>query len=112
MRKSTKVVHVYHELRDALPHTVSPADVFAHATALVELYEEDSTKGYQPGFTLHRGGTIFEERATDTVMCDGGWRVLCQAEPALYQQEEAERHEVQDAFYRSGMTEYFPDLRL
>lgn len=109
MRKSTKVTQIYLELRKSLPASVAPAEVLESANLLVDLFEEPQPA---PSFSLRRGGIPFDERDVDSVMSDGGWRVLCRTPVSAYQCEEIDRYLLQDAYQRSGLTEYFPELRL
>lgn len=73
MHQSAKVRAIYRELRQVAELHASAADVLAIATSLVELFSLDEC---MPSYDLREGRQPFDMLPVDSVMADGGWRML------------------------------------
>ena len=108
MKKSKKVTLVYLELKQALGDSASSEDLLDHAYSVVELFEEKPSTGSN----YPVGRALFDERPLDSVMADGGWKVLCRAPKDTYECEPMEQFEWQTAWHQSGLADQFPGMRI
>jgi hypothetical protein len=109
MRRANKINAVYQELKLALGDTASSQELLEYSNSLVDLFGADES---EPRFDLRRGGVKFEERSVDSVLADGGWKVLCGMPNMSDEHEELSGIEFQDAWFRSGLHDYFQELGL
>ena len=107
MRTANKVYALYQELNLQFGDTLSSRELLEHANSLVDLFGPDES---EPRFDLRRGGVKFEERSLDSVLADGGWKVLCSMPNMSDEHEELSGIEFQDAWFRSGLHDYFQEL--
>ena len=107
MRRANKINAVYQELKLALGDTVSSQELLEYSNSLVDLFGADESK---PRFDLRRGGIKFDERSVDSVLADGGWKVLCSMPNMSDEHEELGGAAFQDAWFHSGLHEFFQEL--
>jgi hypothetical protein len=76
MRRSTKLMAVYAEIRKSLGATASPTEAMELAHHIIAAFSnpEDGTR-----FDLRVGGVPFCMWGVDQAIADGGWRVLDRA---------------------------------
>jgi len=76
MRRGTRIVAVYQELRGVVGGAVPAQELLKSAESLVALFEEDETA---PQFQLGFGRNPLELQDLDLAISDGGWRMLNRA---------------------------------
>ena len=79
MRRSKKVAKIFEELCEVIGEDFGHSDLLRVADTIVDSASESYS---MPVADAREYGTPFENWAVDTVLSDGGWKLLCRNDMA------------------------------
>ena len=105
MRRSKKVAKIFEELCESMGEDFGHSDLLRAADTIVDSASESYS---MPVADDREYGTPFENWAVDTVLSDGGWRLLCRNDIA---QSVCELEEAKEMRAHRAINRYMEEYR-